>query len=194
VPARDAQLILGHSHITTTQQLYQHGDIKSQTVALARVGEMLTATVAATTAVKNGLSTGESANLHAFTLGGPGGTRTLDTLLKRLLSSDSGLAPTPVIAHLRTRTYAEIFGRAAVKYCCKSQGVDNSCVSLDPQEGRQGFEDDLTILRALRKLDAELLRQRCFPLSLLPGSSGRSSAPSTAPTMTVRTNQEGTPR
>ena len=73
VPARDAQLILGHSHITTTQQLYQHGDIKGQTQALARVGEMLTATVAAKTAVKNGLSTGESAKFHAFTPGGPGG-------------------------------------------------------------------------------------------------------------------------
>lgn len=66
--------IVADSHITTTQQLYQHGDIKGQTKALARVGEMLTATVAATTAVKNGLSTGEGAKNHAFTSGGPGET------------------------------------------------------------------------------------------------------------------------
>ena len=83
VPARDAQLILGHSHITTTQQLYQHGDIKGQTEALARVDQILTATVAVKTAVKTNLSTGESANIPAFTPGGPRGARTLDTLLKR---------------------------------------------------------------------------------------------------------------
>ncbi len=83
VPARDAQLILGHSHVTTTQQLYQHGDLQGQTKALARMGELLTADVAATTAVKIELSTGESAKNHAFTPGGPGGARTLDTLLKR---------------------------------------------------------------------------------------------------------------
>lgn len=43
-----------------------------QTKALARVDQMLTATVAATTAVKTELSTGESANIPAFT---PGGTQ-----------------------------------------------------------------------------------------------------------------------
>ena len=29
VPARDAQLILGHAHVTTTQQLYQHADMRA---------------------------------------------------------------------------------------------------------------------------------------------------------------------
>jgi len=37
VPARDAQLILGHSNVTTTQQLYQHGDIDRQRIALQSV-------------------------------------------------------------------------------------------------------------------------------------------------------------
>ena len=160
VPARDAQLILGHSHITTTQQLYQHGDIKGQTKALARVGEMLTATVAAKTAVKNALSTGESANLHAFTPGGPGGARTLDALLKRLLSSVSGVPRTPVIRRLRTRTYAQLFGWVAVKYCCKSDPHDTL-------QRPQGVADDLAILHLLRAFDGERLRYLCFPYNLI---------------------------
>jgi integrase len=42
VPARDAQLILGHSNVTTTQQLYQHGDIDAQRDALINVERALT--------------------------------------------------------------------------------------------------------------------------------------------------------
>ncbi len=83
VPARDAQLILGHAHVTTTQQLYQHGDTEGQLAALMQVGQLLTGGVAVKTAVNAGLSTGEGANIRALTPGGPRETRTLDTLLKR---------------------------------------------------------------------------------------------------------------
>jgi integrase len=37
VDAKDAQLILGHAHVSTTQQLYQHGDITRQTRALGQL-------------------------------------------------------------------------------------------------------------------------------------------------------------
>lgn len=37
VPVRDAQLILGHSRITTTQEIYQHGDMEGRRNALERV-------------------------------------------------------------------------------------------------------------------------------------------------------------
>jgi hypothetical protein len=37
VPARDAQLILGHSNIVTTQQIYQHDDLDSRRDALERL-------------------------------------------------------------------------------------------------------------------------------------------------------------
>jgi integrase len=84
VPARDAQLILGHAHVTTTQQLYQHGDIQRQARALAQVERQLTAAgVAAKSAANDSFSTGESAISRALTPGGPSGDRTHDTLLKR---------------------------------------------------------------------------------------------------------------
>uniref|UniRef100_UPI0024538B47 tyrosine-type recombinase/integrase n=1 Tax=Nocardia brasiliensis TaxID=37326 RepID=UPI0024538B47 len=38
VPARDVQLILGHAHISTTLQIYQHGDLETQQTALDRIG------------------------------------------------------------------------------------------------------------------------------------------------------------
>lgn len=36
VPARDTQLILGHAHISTTQQIYQHADTGTRFIALER--------------------------------------------------------------------------------------------------------------------------------------------------------------
>jgi len=41
VPARDAQLILGHSQVSVTQQIYQHGDVASHRSALERVEAVL---------------------------------------------------------------------------------------------------------------------------------------------------------
>lgn len=164
VPARDAQLILGHSHVTTTQQLYQHGDIEGQTEALVRVGQLLTADTAAKTAVKNGLSTGESAIFHAFTPGGPGGARTLDTLLKSVLSIVSRATDTPVIARLRTLTYARMLGRVAVKTAATSTPPDTLT-------SHQGVDDDLATLRIIRVFDADRLRALCFPYSLISSRS-----------------------
>ncbi|WP_112236828.1 tyrosine-type recombinase/integrase [Kribbella monticola] len=40
VPARDAQLILGHAHISTTQQLYQHADLAGQQRALSQIEQL----------------------------------------------------------------------------------------------------------------------------------------------------------
>lgn len=160
VPARDAQLILGHAHVTTTQQLYQHGDLRGQAEALACIEQqLLTAGVAVNTAVKREFSTGESAIFRAFTSGGPGGTRTLDTLLKRLISLAVDTELTPIIRQLRTRAYAHIMGRVAVKNCCQttSKGVDDDTLIVDC----------VAILHALRCSEINIMRRRSFPLNLL---------------------------
>lgn len=124
VPARDAQLILGHAHVTTTQQLYQHADIEGQSQAIARVEQQLLASaVAVTTAVNVIESTGESTNFMRFTPGGPGGARTLDTLLKRNPLFTCSTLPTPVTSQLRTRAYGQILGVTAVLYCCQKERI-----------------------------------------------------------------------
>lgn len=41
IPARDAQIILGHARITTTQELYQHGDSSTNRNALERMESAL---------------------------------------------------------------------------------------------------------------------------------------------------------
>ena len=161
VPARDVQLILGHSHITTTQQLYQHADLNGQVLALTRAeAQLLPAGVAVKTAVKQNFSTGESTKIHAFTPGGPGGARTLDTLLKSLILAADNTASTPVIRRLRTRAYTHILGWVAVKYCCQTDSPENS-LGVEPT-------DWVMILHALRRLETHVLTQKSFPLNLLP--------------------------
>jgi hypothetical protein len=41
VPARDTQIILGHAHVSTTQQIYTYVDEAAQRVALTRLNELL---------------------------------------------------------------------------------------------------------------------------------------------------------
>jgi integrase len=41
IPARDAQAILGHAHISTTQQIYTYVDEASRLDAVTRLNELL---------------------------------------------------------------------------------------------------------------------------------------------------------
>lgn len=160
VPARDAQLILGHAHVTTTQQLYQHAGLDGQTRALKRVEQQLTAAVAVKTAVNREFSTGESTISRALTSGGPGGARTLDTLLKSLTLPGSSAHTTPVIQHLRTRAYTHILGWVAVNYCCQTTSSKIDVAT--------NTADWVSILHALRRIETQVIARRCFPLNLLP--------------------------
>jgi integrase len=41
VPPKDAQVILGHAHITTTNQIYTHADEASKREALSKLNKLL---------------------------------------------------------------------------------------------------------------------------------------------------------
>ncbi|MBN7505259.1 tyrosine-type recombinase/integrase [Mycobacteroides abscessus] len=117
VPARDAQLILGHAHITTTQQIYQHGDVTAQQTALDRVGRaLLESADDSGRSRQNQPSTAEFVVINtSFQSGGPGGNRTLDTLLKRPILLDRNGPLTSVIAQLRAHTNSHVLGVVAVR-------------------------------------------------------------------------------
>ncbi len=159
VPARDAQLILGHAHITTTQQLYQHGDIKGQTRALGSVGALLTGTAAVKTAVTEELSTGQSTEIDALTSGGPSGDRTHDTLLKSLMLTKVSNPATPVISHIMLCTRQHFLGWVAVRFAVKAR------IS---RTDRQRLNDSIVLARAARDVQTERLRLASFPFNLLP--------------------------
>jgi integrase len=61
VPARDTQLILGHAHITTTQQIYQHSGIEERVLILERYEQKLVSISACSRQIKpsSGINTRE---------------------------------------------------------------------------------------------------------------------------------------
>jgi integrase len=117
VPARDAQLILGHADITTTQQLYQHADLAGQLEALSRVQRLVMGTTSGRRC-RQLLPSGSGVGLHRshWISGGPSETRTHDTLLKRSPGPPrpADLAEAKLVHRRRYRT--SLLGAAAVLF------------------------------------------------------------------------------
>jgi integrase len=84
VSVRDTQTILGHASPTTTQQIYQHSNGADQRVALQGIEQLLlTADKSGARCCQPLLSNNTFVpQLTIDNTGGPGGTRTLDILLK----------------------------------------------------------------------------------------------------------------
>ncbi|MEV8375165.1 site-specific integrase [Kribbella sp. NPDC056861] len=169
VPVRDAQLILGHAHVTTTQQLYQHADIEGQTEALGRAERELFGSneqplLLGKLAAVDDLSAGEGTNFAPLTSGGSTGARTRDTLLKSDLARTLSSLPQSVKQQLRARAYAQILGHAAAVNSCTDPNYPQ--LRFVPPAGQ------LDVLKLLRAADLDLLRVLSFPFNLLPPSNG----------------------
>lgn len=144
VDGKDAQLILGHSNITTTRQIYQHGNVEQQRSAILAVESALAeASVAATTTPddttghtrcrqplpSNDSETIESENkqepplptatgVNATDLdGGSSQTRTGDTRLFRPYFDPFVNVPTPVAGAAWARMKRMVIGCVAVNRC-----------------------------------------------------------------------------
>lgn len=96
VPDRDIQHILGHAHVTTTQQIYQHSDQGLQADALDALSRMVLQQTAAETAADSHLSTGQGTKIPALTPGAPGRIRTSDTWFRSPIEAPWDGRATPV--------------------------------------------------------------------------------------------------
>jgi integrase len=120
VPARDAQLILGHSQIAVTQEIYQHADMGTRREALERMEGALSAVNQ-----NDGSWAGDKPS-HKPSLGsligvvdwiisgGPTGARTQDTLLKSSTREGVIDRATSIKRHVQCRARTWMLGSAAV--------------------------------------------------------------------------------
>jgi integrase len=117
VPARDAQLILGHAHISTTQQLYQHADLAGQQAALALLEQQLLTGIDGYRSRQNQPSNPiYYRKLQRSNFGGSSQIRTGDT---RLFSTAGACLPsdlTEVRTLARSRYGSHLLGSAAVMF------------------------------------------------------------------------------
>lgn len=193
VQARDVQLILGHANVSTTQQLYQHGVLDEHREALSGVAAALLADQPDSadeaagglvhvgdghngrqrrpfalshdtfSAARQGILPNENRRLPEVVTadfdGGTSGARTHDTLLKSSLEAAFAELPTSVLGELQARTRQLVLGALAVKMTVKSDYGRRSAY----QTGSRRL-----IYSAARGASLAQLRQRSFPLSLLP--------------------------
>lgn len=101
-------------------------------------------------------------------VGGSGGARTHDILLKSLISDLSAGLPTSVVHHHHTRARRLIFGAQAVKSCRQICGI-NDALHIGQDVASTARIGVLRHLRdALRDSGMDRLRRHSFPLSLIP--------------------------
>jgi len=141
VPAKTAQAILGHSSVAVTQQIYQHGGMELKRDALELLQATLRETKTAPAEAPGRLIDSVDGNgcrqvsrqshfwsdLSAWMIsGGPGGARTLDTLLKRSNLASSYDRVTVVDERWRACRRRLLLGAVAVSVAVKIKQQDDA--------------------------------------------------------------------
>jgi len=124
IPDRDIQLIAGHAHISTTQQIYQHGNTAIQKEGLDGVSRVLLGSGNQNEALGRQVWASNPnfvAQVTSFVSGGTSGARTHDTLLKSLTKLSGVHTLTPAIEQLRSQMNVYALGAIGV-----SLGVKNN--------------------------------------------------------------------
>jgi len=189
VAPRDTQLILGHAHVSTTEQIYQHGDPELHRSALTAIERTLIApsadlprTAGATdsNALLSPLLSNDSQDTEPVTAsnqsrapsnGGQDGdldwyTRQ-DSNLRHLVPKTIwtpllGSLPTPVMASFARHCEALALGCVAVSVAVKP--------SMDMQRLASLIMLSKAVHRTRRVHDIQRLQQRSFPFNLLPST------------------------
>jgi integrase len=136
VPDRDAQLIFGHAHISTTQQIYQHGDSEIQRTGLARVGRALLVTdndmrsrqiqpsnvknVARDTTIIEPKKKVDLSSSRLLSLEGPLGLEPRTPCLKALTRLGRDPSLTSIFGHVKTQMRTNVLGSVAVSLAVKN--------------------------------------------------------------------------
>lgn len=188
VDGKDAQLILGHSNIATTRQIYQHGNVEHQRTAILAVENALTEAGIDATATgvdvgdsgrcrqplpSNDSETTESADMQEPPLptatgvkatnldGGSSQTRTGDTRLFRPSSAPVVNLPTSVARAAWSRARCMVVGCVAVQRCRQNRPP------LQDVQGRLSIQVDAREAWR-RELTVSALRERSISHQLLP--------------------------
>jgi integrase len=120
VQARDAQLILGHAHVSTTQQLYQHANMTTRREALGKV-ERLFWRAAGSSRCRQLLPSAQQFvdEITSFLSGTPGRIRTCDPLVRSSIHKGMQSRATAVNRLVDERRKTWLVGLVAVSAAVK---------------------------------------------------------------------------
>jgi integrase len=125
VPTRDAQLILGHATVVTTEQLYQHADLTGQLNALTRLETSVRPTITVSRQIKPS-TVSRSLRRRRLTPGRPRPKRPWDTGSEDSASDGRAVSLTEALVLVRSSATRTLLGSAAVSGAVKHKGLRDS--------------------------------------------------------------------
>lgn len=132
VPARDAQLILGHSQISTTQEIYQHDDMEGRRDSLGRIEALFMNVSEGGRSRQNSRKSETLPSTPTYTRlntsvnhGWRGRIRTFDLLFQSSISYTSADRITSVLKVAKRRSRAWILGCVAVSAAVNNKPTDH---------------------------------------------------------------------